>query len=118
MNDLSIAFKDEKIFKNFIEVPVHSNLQNLILWFIQNFGEPLTTSAYREGGKGVHSVLPLRGVDFRSWIYSHPQAIVDTINQVWEYDAKRPHLKCAMYHDIGQGAHIHIQVHDNTRKVS
>ena len=102
MSEISVTFKSEKIYRSFTKVPHHPILQDLTLWFERAFGEPF---------------YPLRGLDLRSFIYKNPQNIVDTINKVWMYDYKRPHMKCAIYHDTGQGDHIHLQVHPNTRKI-
>ena len=93
-----------------------SNLQDLLIWFGQTFGEPFITSAYRANSAGVHSVEPLRGLDVRSYIYTNPENVAETINSVWEYDNTRPVYQCAILHDTGHGMHIHLQVHDNTRK--
>jgi hypothetical protein len=35
---------------------------------------------------------------------------------MWTYDTERPHKKCCIYHDVGQGKHIHFQVHPNTTR--
>lgn len=117
MSEISVTFKNKKIYKTFTTVSHHPILKNLVIWFEQTFGEPYITSSYRENSAGVHSTIPLRGLDIRSYIYNDPIKIVETINKVWMYDYNRPHLKCAIYHDVGQGVHIHLQVHPNTRKI-
>jgi len=57
--------------------------------------------------KSVHQVG--RGVDIRSYTYTRSQIdnIVAEINSSYLYSAQHP---TALYHDVGQGAHIHLQV--------
>lgn len=117
MNEISVTFKNRQMFRNFVAVQHHPILVELELWFEERFGEPTVTSAFREGKTGVHSVIPLRGIDYRSHDYDDPKSIEEEINKAWTYDPERSHLKCALFHDIGQGAHIHLQVHPNTRKI-
>ena len=77
-------------------------------------GEPTITSLYRIGDKGVHGTLPVRGVDIQCRDPAEGEWIEDRLNGKWIYDPDRPDKKVCMYHDVGQGAHIHIQVHPNT----
>lgn len=72
------------------------------------------TSAYRPGDPGVHGTQPLRGLDLRCKIASIGKATCDYINSRWQYDPSRPDKVVAMYHNVGQGDHIHLQVHPNT----
>jgi hypothetical protein len=117
MNEMSFAFKTDQIFRNFMTVSIDIILQEFLIWFRKTFGEPLVTSTFREGDPGVHGTNPLRGMDIRSYIYSNPQSVVDTINKIWIYDPERSEMQCAILHNTGKGKHIHLQVHPNTRKV-
>jgi hypothetical protein len=117
MNEMSFAFKTDQAFRNFATVSLHKAMQEFLIWFRKTFGEPFITGAFRDGDLGVHGTIPLRGLDFRSYIYTNPQNVVDTINQIWSYDFKRPGKMCAILHDTGKGNHIHLQVHPNTRKI-
>ena len=63
---------------------------------------------------GIHNTDPLRAIDLRSWTIRNPELIAEKINKAWIYDPKRPDKKACVYHDIGQGHHFHLQVHDNT----
>ncbi|GAG88238.1 unnamed protein product, partial [marine sediment metagenome] len=36
-------------------------------------------------------------------------------NAHWIYDPERLEKKCAKFHNTGQGVHIHLQVHRNTK---
>ena len=74
------------------------------------------TSLYRINDKGVHGTLPLRGIDLRCRESGFGKMIEDYVNKKWIYDPDRPDMKSCMFHDIGQGAHIHLQVHPHTRK--
>lgn len=73
------------------------------------------TEGWRAGG-GVHSTLPCRGIDIRSWIYTDAELeeIKTKINEMWVYDPERPHMVCMMVHNVGKGIHAHIQSHPRT----
>lgn len=104
------------MLRGMINVPWHVNLLKLYSWVELRFQNTIITCAYEPRNySSVHSVIPLRGLDIRSRVYNNPEAIVVAINKVWDYDPKRRGLfLCAKYHDAGRGAHIHLQVHDNT----
>ena len=72
------------------------------------------TSLYRINDSGVHGQLPLRGIDLRCKDQSIGLLVQSMVNQHWIYDPDRPDMKCCMFHDVGQGAHLHLQVHPNT----
>lgn len=103
VSDLGILGLHEK-FK-----PIYAYLQYLL-------GSPVITSAYRPGDNGVHGTWPVRGLDVRCRSAGLGQALEDLINSRWQYDPKRPELKVAIYHDVGSGPHLHIQVHKNTKR--
>jgi len=99
----------------------HSALKDVIGW-IEAAGilpsEPVQTSGYRPsrpGTRSTHGTLPCRAMDLRCRDDKLGRYAQDTINRAWIYDPERPALRVALYHDTGQGAHLHIQVHDNTR---
>ena len=112
-----LLLKLRRFFRNFCGVYTHKTLTDLLIWFSENFDEPHVTSSYRQDDPGVHGSTPLRGIDVRSYIYNKPQVIVENINKAWIYDPNRPEKLCAIFHNVGYGAHIHLQVHDNTRKI-
>lgn len=61
--------------------------------------------------KSVHQFG--RGADIRTYncfSLEEIQKILQFLNSNWVYDPQRPHLKTAIHHDVGSGAHIHIQV--------
>lgn len=61
--------------------------------------------------KSVHQYG--RGADIRTYdcfSVQEIQTILRFLNSNWTYDPTRPQLKTAIYHNIGAGAHIHIQV--------
>ena len=77
-------------------------------------GEPVITSLYRIGDNGVHGQLPLRGGDARCHNPEYGRICENHINDLWTYDPARPGMKACIFHDVGQGAHLHLQVHPNT----
>lgn len=76
--------------------------------------EPTLTSLYRMEDEGVHGTLPLRGADIRCQDRDLGEEIELAINGAWQYDPKRPEMKVCIFHDTGDGPHLHLQVHPNT----
>ena len=118
---MNLAFKSQAIFENFCKVPLHPKLTRLLLWLYDEHIELIVTSAYRDkkiyaNDPGIHGTNPLRAIDLRSWIMPDPEAKAEGINEHWIYDSDRPSLKVCVYHNVGQGDHFHLQVHDNTIK--
>ena len=112
-----LEFKNENVFRNYHIVPHHSNLIELEWWWLREFGEAVVTSAFRYGSKGVHGQNPLRGLDFRSWIYNNPEGMERYANSIFIYDPKRPQKKCVIWHSVrNKGIHFHLQVSDLTLK--
>ena len=110
-----IRFKSDSVKKSYHGHTGHHKLKELVAWLCDR-QEVLITQGYEKRNYvSVHSMIPFRGVDIRSWIYKNPLDVVKTINDAWCYDEIRPEKKCAMYHDVGRGKHIHLQVHDNTK---
>lgn len=115
-----ISFKKFHMLTKLLEVGWHPNIFELLGWLDEEVLSIVVTSTYRpydsaQSDSGVHSTIPLRGTDIRSYIYKDAQELVDKINKKFEYDPDRPDMKCAVLHDTGRGIHIHLQVHDNTR---
>jgi len=75
---------------------------------------PVITSAYRVGDSGVHGHM--RGIDFRTWYLDQTfiDELCDDVNNTWVYDPERPEKEVLIYHDVGRGPHLHLQVHPNT----
>ncbi len=110
-----IKVKTKILFGDLLMVSYHPLLIIMIYEIDSRFKEVMVTSGYRKNDEGVHgTVNPCRGLDIRSWIYDDPQSIVDFINDRFTYDPKRPKYKCALYHDVGKGKHIHLQTHKDT----
>ena len=97
---------------------LHHKMMELLIWYVERYGgdKLIITSMYRIGDKGVHGQVPCRGVDIRTrGVWEDPQRFVDEIYRVWEYgDGKH---KVALFHDVGRGEHIHLQVRNETRRV-
>lgn len=101
---------------NFLDPRLREVMEYFELLFIGvTDEEPVITSQLRIGDRGVHGTLPLRAHDFSCSDKELGEKLADDINKAWEYDYKRPHKRVAMFHDVGQGPHIHLQVHPNTR---
>lgn len=82
-----------------------------IKWFKK---EIILTSLIRPKttDSGIHKAK--RGADARTIGYFDRQeieTIVEYINLQYPYDPKRPKMKSAIFHDVGLGEHIHIQVY-------
>jgi len=108
---MAITIKNHKVLMEVLAAPYHSKLIHLLVWVCVRHDPMIITSGYRgPKGKSVHNTKPCRGVDIRSWVYENPQAVVDDINDAFQYDPERPHMRCAILHDTGSGNHIHLQV--------
>ena len=82
----------------------------------KQFGVEFTkNSDYRHGDKGVHGTVPCRGIDLRCPDHHFGKLVENFVNQKYEYDADRPNLNCCWYHDSGDGYHLHLQSHPNTK---
>jgi len=109
-----------KVLRALMEVRYHPKMIALAMWTAIRVNHPLITSAYRaekvhEDDSGIHMTIPCRALDWESRRLKDPQGVCDDINNHFEYDPKRPEMKCAIYHKVGKlGWHIHTQVHDNT----
>ncbi len=92
-----------------------SNLNKLVAWLEESTGLEFTeTSSFRPDDSGVHGTTPLRGLDLRCRSNEIGLAIEALINKSWNYDPKRPNLKCCLLHGHGSNLHLHLQVHQNT----
>jgi hypothetical protein len=58
--------------------------------------------------------IPGRALDFSVVGLTDPKKVIEDVNNHFEYDPGRPDMRCAIYHDVGQGPHIHLQVSDAT----
>jgi len=76
--------------------------------------EQTITGLYRIGDNGVHGTLPLRGLDLRCQDDELGEKIARYVKSHYVYDPKQPDKNCCLYHNVGWGKHIHLQVHDNT----
>jgi len=94
---------------------IDKNLRVMVVELEKELGiVGIVTSLLRLTGKGVHTVLPLRGVDWRCRYKPLGNLIVEFINARWQYDPERPEMVCCMCHDVGKGLHLHFQTHPNT----
>lgn len=97
---------------------IDSKLREIALDVEKAFGVEFTvTSLYRMGGNGVHSQLPLRGLDLRCRNDHLGASVEDYVNDRWEYNGTSGKNCCLYHHNRrGGGKHIHLQVHPNTRE--
>lgn len=96
---------------------IDKRLRKILVWLEKETGLELTiTSQYRIGDRGVHGTLPLRGTDLRVRSKTVGKELELLVNDVWEYNSKKPGRFCAMMHGKGANLHLHIQTHPNTKK--
>ena len=93
----------------------HQKLRLLMADLVIEFGTFRVTSLHRDDG-GVHDTIPLRAIDLGCKNEELGRLIEKWMNEHWTYDPERPAYDVCLYHDTGQGIHLHIQVHDSTRK--
>ena len=75
------------------------------------------TCGSRPGDPRCHGQIPLIAIDLRcrdKWL---GKLIEMSTNKLWAYDPDRPSKKVCLFHDTGQGYHLHFQVHPNTRRI-
>lgn len=116
---MAIKIVDPRVFKAILEVPYHKKLIDMALWFAWRYNNPTLTSAHRyqkvwEGDSGIHIEIPGRALDWGVEGIADPVVAVEDINNHWEYDPARAEKKCAKYHNVDMGWHIHMQVHPST----
>lgn len=109
-----IAIKDHSVLTSIMEAAWHPVMVKLANWCAHRYSQFFITCGYRDGDPGVHGTIPCRGIDIRSTVFTDPDKVVEDINFHWNYDPSRPTKKCAVYHDVGQGYHIHLQVSNQT----
>lgn len=73
--------------------------------------ETIITSIFRgDNPNSVHAHW--RGIDLRTKHLPEgaPKMVEEIINESIIYDPARPHLQTALFHDSGQGEHLHLQM--------
>lgn len=112
-----IGVKNYEVLES-LQVEWHPKLRKIVEWLCKYKEHVVITCGYEKRNyASTHSVIPLRAIDIRSWIYRDPAELCTIINNIWIYDPNRPAKLCAMYHDSGSGFHIHIQIHEDTVRV-
>lgn len=113
-----IEIKNTTVLKALLTKTYHPILVDIVVYVASIVPNIVITEGWRKGG-GVHSMIPCRGLDLRSWIYFETKLkeIQSKVNSKWTYDLKRPTMECCIIHDVGKGRHIHLQVHPNTVEV-
>ena len=93
-------------------------LREMALSVEEHFGVEFTVTSLLRlpvGGSSNHQQLPLRAIDLRCHDDALGYAVEEYVNSIYEYDHHRPSKKCCLYHDVGGGWHLHLQVHHHTR---
>ncbi len=126
-----IEFKSDRVLQEWDSPYLSQKLKNIILilatysWYIFE-KKIIITSIFRtqeeqdkyystnenykkKPWKSVHQLW--RGVDLRSYIYTDVeiQSLLKITNTI-PYDLNRPNKKTAIYHNVGVGDHLHIQI--------
>ncbi len=92
---------------------INDLLKSIVLDAEHHFNVEFTlTSIYRPGGTGVHSTLPVRGIDISCPDEAAGIAVVKYINSKYQYDYDRVHKSVCIWH--GKPKHLHFQVHPNS----
>ena len=95
---------------------IDSTLREIFHDLEQFMGELTITSLYRIGDNGVHGSLPLRGIDVRCREKAQGNLAESYLNGLWAYDPDRPDMNVCLWHDVGLGAHLHLQSHPKTER--
>lgn len=114
-----ICLKDYTVLRALMKATYHPKMIALAMWIAHRYTNPTITSGYREektwsGDSGIHSTFPCRALDWSVKGWPDPSAVANDINSNWTYDPSRLEMKCAIVHNIGQGIHLHTQVHERT----
>jgi len=97
---------------------IDKNLRTIVQEVENHFKVEFTiTSLYRIDGGGVHNCLPLRGIDCRCKSDGFGMLVVHYVINNWCYDSRRPRKVCCIYHNAGNGYHLHFQTCSNTRRI-
>lgn len=114
-----ICYKNCNVERSAAQMRRDPKLSILLAWWYDKFPKKtIITESWRPARHAgdLHSLVPYRAIDLRSWIFSNPVAIAEMVNETWIYDPQRPSKKCCVYH--GEAKHFHLQVHPNTIKRS
>ncbi len=95
---------------------IHPTLITVVDDFEKEFGSKRVTSLHRMHDPGIHGTLPLRAIDIGEQNGAVGVILENWLNTRWVYDPDRPTLNVALYHDVGRGKHLHVQVHKNTKR--
>ena len=95
----------------------HSILREILVDIYREYGPQVITSLYRTGeNETIHKTIPLRAVDIGVLSGDLGKHIEDYLNRTWIYNPGRPERRVAIWHDVGKGLHLHIQVNEKTRR--
>lgn len=116
---MPIIIANHKVLEGMGKVAWHPILIRLANWCAHRYSHFRITCAWEKRDYfSVHDTNPLRGLDIGIKEYDDPQGVADDINQCWQYDERRPNLKCAVYGDEDHLDHCHLQCHYLTKIVN
>ncbi len=114
-----ICYKSALVEQPAAQIRRDPKLSILLFSFHDNFPtKTIITESWRPAmhDGDLHSLVPYRAIDLRSWVFSNPEGAAQIMNNLWLYDFRRPDRMCCVYHDSGSGPHFHLQVHPHTQK--
>lgn len=96
---------------------LHPILQLVLADIYGQWGPQLITSLWRKDGR-IHETIPLRAVDLGAIPDLQGPRLEVWINARWVYNSTgSPGRRVALWHNVGQGLHLHVQVHEHTYKM-
>jgi len=112
-----MQFKTEDLRRQWSEADLDPRLRDLVEFVDLDLRrteerEAVVTSLIRtDNPSSVHAYG--RGADIRTrdWPAGLPEGLAHKINVLFVYDPERPEKQCALVHNVGQGTHLHLQVH-------
>ncbi len=131
IENIEVQFKSERLLQEWNSRELDTRMRAILLalaeYIERNYNKGLVvTSIHRTTaeqksiyGQDTTRVSPhqfWRAIDIRTWIYDANEVtgILAFLNKWWPRSDSKP---LAIYHDVGRGAHIHIQVPYKVRPV-
>ena len=99
------------VFELFPTVPIVTNLWRSNAEQIRIYRN--NAKFVKKPWRSVHELWRGCDVSIKNLTSEEIKAIVEAINEIYQYDKDRPTKKTAIHHDVGAGDHIHIQVNNS-----
>lgn len=110
-----ICYKNDTVERAAAQIQRDPKLSILLTFWHHHWPEhTLITESWRPARHpgDLHSLVPYRAIDLRSFTFGNPITIANLFNSEWIYDPDRPEKSCCVYH--GEHKHFHLQVHPHT----